>query len=71
MIKVNLNNLKAVNEVFKRLNNMRRWTSFTTEGKYDELSKQSLNCMIADWIACFCEEEGKTIYRNRFPKIAL
>lgn len=71
MITVDLKYLKAVNDVFKRLNNMRRWTSFTTEGKYDELSKQSLNCMIADWIACFCEQEGQAIYRNRFPKIAL
>lgn len=71
MITVNLEYLKAVNEVFKRLNNMRRWTSFTTEGKYDELSKQALNCLIADWIACYCEEEGQTIRRNRFPKIAL
>lgn len=71
MIEVNLKYLKAVNEVFKRLNNMRRWTSFTTEGKYDELAKQSLNCMIADWIVCFCEAKGQTIYRNRFPKIAL
>lgn len=71
MIKVNVKYLAAINEVFKRLNNMRRWTSFTTEGRYDELSKQSLNCMIADWIACFCEEKGQTIYRNRFPKIAI
>ena len=29
--------LNSVNEMFKRLNNLRRWTNFITEGKYDEI----------------------------------
>lgn len=71
MVPLNLNNLKAVNEVFKRLNKLRRWTSFVTEGKYDELSKQALNCIIACLICACCETEGQTVRLERIPKIAL
>ena len=35
---VNLENLKAMNEVFKRLNMLRRWTSVTSDPKYNELA---------------------------------
>ena len=71
MVPLNLKHYKAVNEVFKRLNKLRRWTSFITEGNYDELSKQALNCMIAYMIAAYCEKAGRTVRWERFPKIAL
>ena len=66
-----IENLKAINEVFKRLNNLRRWTEFVTEGKYDEISKQSLNSAIAFVLATEAEERGVSIIWERFPKIAL
>ena len=66
-----IKNIKAINEVFKRLNNLRRWTEFITEGKYDEISKQSLNCAISFVLATEAEERGETIIWERFPKIAL
>lgn len=66
-----IKNLNASNEVFKRLNNLRRWTECITEGKYDEISKQSLNCVIAFLLAVKSEQSGKKINWERFPKIAL
>lgn len=66
-----IENLKAINEVFKRLNNLRRWTEFVTEGKYDEISKQALNCAISFVLAAEAEAKGTPIIWERFPKIAL
>ena len=66
-----IKNLKAINEVFKRLNNLRRWTNFITEGKYDEISKQSLNCTISFILAVEAEQRGISINWERFPKIAI
>ncbi len=66
-----LENLQAINEVFKRLNILRRWTSLTTDGKYNELAKQALNCITAYMLASFVEAQGNIINWERFPKIAL
>ena len=66
-----IKNLKAINEVFKRLNNLRRWTNFITEGKYDEISKQALNCNICFILALEAEQKGIPINWERFPKIAI
>lgn len=66
-----IKNLKAINEVFKRLNNLRRWTNFITEGKYDEISKQALNCNICFILALEAEQNGIPINWERFPKIAI
>lgn len=71
MINLNLENLKAVNEVFKRLNKLRRWSSYVTESKYNELSKQALNSIVAHMLASYCEEAGKEVSWELFPKIAL
>ena len=68
---LNLSNLKAINEVFKRLNCLRRWTSITSDSKYNELAKQALNCVIVYILACYAEENGHKIKWERFPKIAL
>jgi len=66
-----IENLEAVNNVFKRLNNLRRWTNFITEGKYDEISKQALNCAVCFMLAVEAEKEGCLINWERFPKIAI
>lgn len=70
-MKLNLHNLKAINEVFESLCALRRWTSFVTEDKYNELAKQSLNCIVAYLLASYSEHEGVTVTWDRFPKIAL
>ena len=69
---LNLSNLKSINEVFKRLNCLRRWTSITSDSRYNELAKQALNCNIAFMLASYVEEQKyATIKWQRFPKIAL
>ena len=68
---LNLENLKSVNEVFRRLNNLHRWTSVITDDKYNELAKQALNCITAYMLASYAEECGNIVHWERFPKIAL
>lgn len=71
MTKLNQRVLEEVNEVIKRLNMLRRWTSLESQGRYNELSKQTLNCITAYILACYYEEAGHTIIWSRFGKIAL
>lgn len=68
---LDLENLQAVNEVFKRLNILRRWTSITTDDKYNELAKQALNCITAFMLASEYEKQGNIVNWERFPKIAI
>ena len=68
---LNLEDMKAINEVFKRLNILRRWTSVTTDDKYNELAKQALNCITAYMLASNYEKEGNIVNWERFPKIAV
>lgn len=68
---INLDIYKSTNELFKRLNNLRRWTSCVTEGKYNELAKQALNCAITYNLAAYAEKNGKVIAWEKFPRIAL
>jgi len=71
MKQITFQHLKATNDVFTRLNNLRRWTDFTTQGKYNELAKQALNCTIAFMLANCAENAGKSIRYEDFPRIAL
>lgn len=68
---LNLRILQEIVEVFNRLNCLRRWTSVTSDGRYNELAKQMLNCIIAGMLAIYVEAQGKSIIWERFPKIAL
>lgn len=70
-MRISYKDILATNEVFRHLNNLRRWTSFSAQSKYNELSKQSLNCITAFILASFAENEGKVVRWERFPKIAL
>lgn len=70
-LSLNLGILEAVNEVFKRLDILRRWTSVTTDDKYNELAKQALNCITGYMLASNYEKEGHIVNWERFPKIAL
>lgn len=71
MRQITLTQLVAANDVFRRLNNLRRWTDFTSEGKFNELGKQALNCIIAYMLAKTAEHAGKSIRYENFPRIAL
>ena len=71
MLQLNYKHVKATNEVFKRLNRMRRWTNVISQGIYNELAKQALNCIIAYFLACYAENAGASIVWSRFPRIAL
>ena len=70
-MKLSLKHYQATNDVFTRLNNLRRWTDFTTQQKYNELAKQAFNCFIAYLIAKCCEHEGWKINYESFPHIAM
>lgn len=70
-MKLNEKQVFATSEVFRRLNSLRRWTSFVTEDKYNELSKQALNCIVAYMLASYAENAGVIVRWDRFPKIAL
>lgn len=70
-MKLTIDIYTEVNQVISRLNNQHRWISMITEHKYNELSKQALNSLIAYAIACYCENEGHDIVWERFPRIAL
>lgn len=61
----------ALNELNQCNNNLRRWTSFITKGSHDEISKQSLNCVVCFMLASEIEKKGETINWNLFPKIAI
>ncbi len=67
---VNLKIMLALTEVFTRLNSLRRWTSVISDESHNEMSKQSLNCIIAEMLAVYAKEHGKMIVFERFPKIA-
>ena len=64
-------NLKGINELFKRLNCLRRWTSVTSDNRYNEQAKQGLNSVIAYMLASFAQDKGYTIKWELFPKIAI
>lgn len=71
MLQITFNQIQATNDVFTKLNNLRRWTDFTTQQKYNELAKQAFNCIIAFMLATEAEHAGKTICFEHFPRIAL
>ena len=71
MLQLNYTQIKALNEVFKRMNKLRRWTNLVSMGTYNELNKQALNCIIAYILASFAEQNGEAIVWERFPRIAL
>lgn len=71
MKQITFKQLKATNEVFTKLNALRRWADSTSQQKYNELSKQALNCIIAYMLAHCAEHAGKNICYDNFPRIAL
>ena len=70
-MKVTFTHFRAENEVIARLNKLRRWTEITSDSRYDELSKQALNCIAAFLLAKHLEYLGQDISYEKFPKIAM
>lgn len=70
-MRINYRELKSITEVFRHLNNLCRWTSFSAQSKYNELAKQALNCITSYILASYAENSGKTVRWDRFPKIAI
>ena len=70
-MKLTLKTLKAVNNVFGRLCKLGRWTDFVSENKYNELAKQSLNCIVT-YRNCRSKGEMGNVSQNSniqvFPK---
>lgn len=63
--------LKAIDDCFRGMNNLRRWTEDSAETRYNEISKQALNFAITYVLAKECEYNGEKIIWERFPKIAI
>lgn len=68
---ITITNCEEITKMIKRLNSIRRWTTLITEGKYNENSKQALNCAICYILAKEAESKGTTINWTRFPQIAI
>lgn len=71
MNEITFEQLQATDKVFLKLNNLRRWTEFSSQQRYDELSKQALNCIISYAIARATEQGGNNVNYSAFPKIAI
>lgn len=69
---VNHKDLEAVNNMLYELLCLRRWSEvIVTPGKFTEVAKQSLNCMIAYSWASEISHAGTNVDFTKFPKIAL
>lgn len=64
--------LHAVNNMLFELLCLRRWSEVTvTNGKFTEVSKQALNCMITYFWATEISHTGVEVDFTKFPKLAL
>lgn len=69
---VKFSDLLSVNTTLYELTCLRRWSEVTVEGgKFTELSKQALNCIIAYFWAIEARNKNAVISLMRFPKIAI
>ena len=71
MLQLKYKQIKATNEMLKRLIRLRRWTDIVSDDSFNEMAKQALNSLICYILACFAEESGELIDWTRFPKYAL
>lgn len=71
MLQLNYKQIKATNEMMKRLIRLKRWTDTISDASFNEMSKQALNSLICYILACFVEANGTLIDWTRFPKYAL
>lgn len=64
--------LKTVNNMLYELLCLRRWSEVTvTNGKFTEVAKQALNCMVSYFWATEISHTGVEVDFTKFPKLAL
>lgn len=69
---ITLKDLHSVNNMLFELLCLRRWSEVTvTNGKFTEVSKQALNCMITYFWATEIAHAGVEVDFTKFPKLAL
>lgn len=69
---VTIDDLLAVNNMLYELLCLRRWSEVTvTNGKFTEVAKQGLNCMITYFWATEIIHTGVEVDFTKFPKLAL
>ncbi|MBO5413062.1 MAG: HD domain-containing protein [Clostridia bacterium] len=69
---VTLKDLHSVNNMLYELLCLRRWSEVTvTNGKFTEVAKQGLNCMISFFWAIEIAKTGVEVDFTKFPKLAL
>lgn len=69
---VTIKDLKAINNMLFELLCLRRWSEVTvTNGKFTEVSKQALNCMISFFWATEIAHTGVKVDFTQFPKLAI
>lgn len=73
MFKITFEQLKVTDDVIRAMNNLHRWTSYTDKARYNELAKQSLNCLISYLLAVQYEQKnpGKKVRLERLAKLAI
>lgn len=71
MLQLNYKQIRATNEMLKRLIRLRRWTDIVSDDSFNEMAKQALNSLICYILASFAEHNGQFIDWTRFPKYAL
>lgn len=71
MLQLNYKQIRATNEMLKRLIRLKRWTDIVSDDSFNEMAKQALNSLICYILACFAEAAGELIDWTRFPKYAL
>lgn len=70
-MKIKLRYYQALNKVIRKLNVIRRWTGTMTDPRYDEISKQTLNCIMAFFLATEAARRGVAIDWIRIVKTAI
>ncbi len=68
---VNEKTLQGLNNLFKELSFFPRWSRIYIGNKYDELSKQTLNCLICFIMAIKAKNKGFKLDFTLFPKISI
>lgn len=69
---ITIDDLMSVNNMLFELLCLRRWSEVTvTNGKFTEVAKQGLNCMVTYFWATEISRTGVSIDFTKFPKLAL
>ena len=62
---------QGINKTIRKLNIIRRWTGTMTDPRYDEISKQTLNCILCFFLAKEYERHDNVVKWDRIVKTAI